>query len=243
MSRPEGNFGKLTVIQRKQTRKVASMHALEKVLEAANPHVSPRLAVQRTLQHAFGRVPVVIHVDMEDTLSACTTLGDTQAQLGFPPRPDVQYVKRLHTGYSAVRERLGESGVRLVLSSPTRRSRAFASLEVARTLAKQAMDAAVYGPERAYFKVNNDCEFNDDHRIFLNVPPHEHEYARSKGAWWDHDTQRYFLYHHAERPSSRDVGAYYDMCPTDYVNLREMFGNTPPPVNYSKGGTEKHLAP
>ena len=69
------------------------------------------------------------------------------------------------------------------------------------------------------------CAFDDDRRMYLKVPPHEYNYAKSKGAWWDLDSQRFYLYREpVDDPWTRDVGAMYDMRPTDWENLRQVFG-------------------
>lgn len=217
-----GNLNKLTLIRTKQTRKVASLLAVEKVVEAASMTTPPRLAFQRTLRDAF-RSPetsIVIHVDLPDTVAACTTGGERLEKLGFPARSNIQYLKRV---YGSVKPFVVSGRIRVVLSEHSTDRRDHEGSMCARQLAKNAVVNAVQNTEKELFVVNSGCTFDDERRIMLRVPVHEYAYARSKGAWWDMEEQSFFVYNDIERPSYHDVGGYYDMRPTDYINLRQMF--------------------
>lgn len=225
----QGNYGTLTLNRyHKQSRRVASLLAVEKVLDTVRSRSPPALAVQRTLQRAH-RDPttrIVIHCDLQETVEACTALGEKLHTLGFPGQTNVQYIRRLYPKALAV---LGDSrpghSLSLVLSEHATRRRDHQGTRCARQLAKTVLEEAVHGSEKRMFVVNSGSTFDDDTRAFLNVPPHEHAYARQKGAWWDHESQRFYLYsERTESPSTYDVGAFYDMRPTDYVNLWGLFG-------------------
>lgn len=230
-----GNSGRLIPMQNKQTRTVASLFAVEKVVEAMVMKRIPGLAIQRTLRNAHRdpNTTIVLHVDQPMVVDVCTTLGARLETLAFPPRTDRERIERL---YKMVRPLLKPSyntsslsssrpPLRIVCSTPKTNARDHQGTLCARTLARSEIKRAVHTTESQMFKVNYGCAFDDDRRMYLKVPPHEYNYAKSKGAWWDLDSQRFYLYREpVDDPWTRDVGAMYDMRPTDWENLRQVFG-------------------
>ena len=114
--------------------------------------------------------------------------------------------------------------LRIILSKHTSNRQDHDGTECARSLARTIVRTAVTNTEKQQFRVNNGCATDDEHRRFMDVPPHEWAYARSKGARWDDETQRYYVYVEPDNATERDTGAMYDMRGTDWVNLRGMFG-------------------
>jgi hypothetical protein len=217
-----GNLSRLTLLQTKQSREVASLLAVEKVVSALNQATPPRLAIQRTLRDVFrdASTTVTLHVDMESTLSACTNGGEQLEIKGFPNRSNIAYIRRV---FVAIRPLLATKRLRICKSNYTTNALDREGTSNARQLAKNAVQTAMHDTEKASFVVNSGCTFDDSARMQLHVPPHEYTYARSKGAWWDAEHQTFYLYKEGDTPEKVDVGAYYDMRATDYLNLQAMF--------------------
>ena len=219
----KGNLSKLTLLQVKQSREVASLLAVEKAIEAMCLVTPPRLALQRTLRDAYRATgtSVVLHVDLDSTMSACTTGGEQLERKGFPDRTNIGYIKRV---FLAIRPLLDSKRLTICKANPTSSAHDREGAGCARQLAKDAVYKAVHDTEKASFVVNSGCTFDDSTRVQLHVPPSEYSYARSKGAWWDMEHQTFFLHREGDEPAKTDVGGYYDMRATDYTNLSRMFG-------------------
>ena len=212
----KGNLSKLTLLQVKQSREVASLLAVEKAIEAMCLVTPPRLALQRTLRDAYRATgtSVVLHVDLDSTMSACTTGGEQLERKGFPDRTNIGYIKRV---FLAIRPLLDSKRLTICKANPTSSAHDREGAGCARQLAKDAVYKAVHDTEKASFVVNSGCTFDDSTRVQLHVPPSEYSYARSKGAWWDMEHQTFFLHREGDEPAKTDVGGYYDMRATDYT--------------------------
>lgn len=210
----KGNTYKLTTLGEKQSSDVASLLAVDHVLSSTTLPFTP---LQKRLRKYLldPRVTVVVHTDTADTAAWCTHAGKQYANEGFPPRPSGETIKRV---YEAVQRELKRSPDTLRIVPPDTTTRAHhAGAQYAKQLASKAVDFAVDTHEKESFFPMSGCLFDDDRRIVLKVPPHENGYALSKGAWWDVDDHKFFLY------PNPDVGCHYDMCQTDYTNLIRMF--------------------
>jgi hypothetical protein len=208
------NRSKLTILEEKQTSEVASLLAVEKVVESAKKRTHIMYPYFNNPSHR-----VVLHVDTQLTAEMCTGKGEQLEKEGFPPRASIDTIKRVYTLVKPLRA----SGVlRVVHSQPERFKTDYEGTQLAKRHAKNAVQRAHDGDEgarRKYYDMNSDfgpCMYDDGPIIYLDVPPHEYTYARSKGAWWDNTKKTFFLY-------ENDVGCHYDMTRVDYLNLRIMF--------------------
>lgn len=212
-----GNDYRLTTLSEKQNSAVASLLAVEHVLASTT---MPQTPLQRRLRKYLlnPRVTVVVHTDTADTASWCTVAGKQLADEGFPPRPSIDTIRRV---YELVRARMQTRAPSAhktleIVASPKTGVHARGA-KYAKVLAKKAVDFAVDTHEKETFFPMSGCLFDDDRRVYLKVPPHENGYAMSKGAWWNLDEHKFFLY------PNPDVGCHYDMCQTDYTNLIRLY--------------------
>ena len=207
----EHNRSKLTILYEKQTSDVASLLAVEKVVEAAHK-------TKHILYPYFNDVSkrVVLHIDTHNTVEMCTGKGAQLEKEGFPPRASIDTIKRVYTLVKPLRT----AGVlRIVHSQPERFKTDYEGTQLAKRLAKNAVEQAMNGEEKHLYDMNSKygpCLYDDGPIIYIVVPPYEYSYARLKGAWWDNTKKSFFLY-------ENDVGCHYDMTRVDYINLRYLF--------------------
>ena len=207
----EQNRSKLTILYEKQTSDVASLLAVEKVVEGASKS-------KHVLYDYFNNasIRVVLHVDNKNTVEMCTGKGAQLEKEGFPPRSNIDTIKRV---YRLVKPLRSSGVLRVVQAQPERFQTDHEGITLARRLAKNAVEASMHGEEKKLYDMNSEygpCLYDDGPIIYLDVPPHEYSYARSKGAWWDKTKKQFFIY-------ENDVGCHYDMTRLDYIHLRFLF--------------------
>jgi hypothetical protein len=207
------NRSMVTSLYEKQSSGVASLLAVEKVVDAAT---NPKHALHGYFHTNHMRV--VVHVDTRDTTEFCTGKGAQLEKEGFPVRSSIDAIRRV---YAKVKPLRAAGVLRIVATDTTRYRTDYDGTALARRLAKNAVMRALTTNEKKLFYLNSTygvgCMYDDGPRFDLDVPHHEYAYARSKGAWWDAEVKTFFLY-------ENDVGCHYDMRRVDYVNLRNLYG-------------------
>ena len=193
----------------KQASDTASLLAVEKVVDCMCKKQTHSLC---HLLNASSMV--VIHTDTKDTAAYCTTKGMLLEQEGFPPRSNIETIKRLYLKAKPLRD---EKRLKVVYTPEHEKE-----YRLAKRLSKNAVDYAVYADdkEQSLYLLNSDigvCMYDDGPIHILDVPSHDYAYAFSKGAWWDKSKRTFFVY-------ENDVGSHYDSCRIDYINLRSLYG-------------------
>lgn len=203
------NVSCLTSLYRKQTSEVASLLAVQYILDAGKHtrHPLHKYVVAHNVQ-------MVVHVDTKATADWCNKRGDKWALQGYPTRPHIELLREVHQMSATL-----QTANTLHVCPSTPNDSDHQSTLMAKRLAKSAVERAIVSSEKEDFYLNSHfgiCVFDDGPRYNLEVPPHEHSYASSKGAWWDDEQKTFFVYEH-------DVGCHYDMRRTDWLNLRKMY--------------------
>lgn len=229
----------LTPMWEKQTSEVAALLAVEKAIDiralAKNP-LSPYLQLDkngRDRDNNKSRVIVILHVSSSHLKELLTTKGDALEDAGYPPCPNIDVIRRVHTKLKPLRDNMvvaiavsqtnpdtteSPDMVSAPKSAPSYRT---LKMRAARLLAKSAVRIAKSSKSKEFdlYKLNNSDGgnvFDDGPRVELNVPPHEYEYAFQKGARWDDETNVFYLYNH-------DLGVHYDMRKVDAINLKLLY--------------------
>lgn len=203
------NVSSLTSLYRKQTSEVASLLAVKHILDAGKQKDHPLYKYV-----VSPNVHLVVHVDTKATAEWCNKRGHKWALHGYPARPHTELLRDVYEMSATLQTR---NKLHVRLSDP--RNPDLQGTMMAKRLAKSAVEQAIVSTEKDDFYLNSHfgiCVFDDGPRYNLQVPPHEHTYAISKGAWWDDEQKTFFLYEH-------DVGCHYDMRRTDWINLHKMF--------------------